>query len=331
MRPALLPNVTPRVFRAILLCSAVVSLAPFAKATGQQGDSGGRASRAHSALVEDKELVKVRAGDDVKSLLQAKGIVPDAQAIGRFYKLNPQVSNANALKVGSSVFLPVIRNQDSAISDDDANHWVIRADTTYKKMMGDRAELLLRLARQLANRPGATVGDKKLSAISVGIASQARTIARSSIPLDSSTLTRIEADLSASEEQLSNALGNGTNIDSAIATAELVTSALKPHARASREGLNHAATVGFSVIDSSGNERANVMIVCALPMEPANSGKQQRIPKLLGDSNPVTATLDLGPWIVWVEDLKDSVISTSRRTIEVSVNTSSRPIPLIVK
>jgi hypothetical protein len=66
-----------------------------------------------SLMLQD---VRVRRGDDIKSLLRSNNIRPDAQALAFTAQLNPTVSHLDNLSVGARLVLPTVRRASVALS-----------------------------------------------------------------------------------------------------------------------------------------------------------------------------------------------------------------------
>jgi hypothetical protein len=278
-------------------------------------------------LVIDTARVQVKQGETVKLLLRGRGIRPDSHAIGLFYRLNPQVSNANALAVGSSVLVPTIIHSDGEPSGSRALTYAIITDTTYKAAIDDHAARISELGNKLSeSREGTT--ENALGTESIAIASAAKRITNSSIPLDPGTRERVESDLTVYQSQINGAVAGTANLDSVRSSARVVAADLSVHASAADKGKNHLAQFEFTVVDTTGLDRAPVVIICAIPLIPTDATRQVRIYK--DKAGPKIWSLDAGPWLVWVEDLNGNDISTKHLPIDVRGNPDADRAALII-
>jgi hypothetical protein len=65
--------------------------------------------------------VRVREGDDIKSLLRSHNIRPDAQALALTAQLNPRLSHLDNLDVGEHLLLPAVNRASPALKFADAS------------------------------------------------------------------------------------------------------------------------------------------------------------------------------------------------------------------
>jgi hypothetical protein len=278
-------------------------------------------------LAIDTARVQVKQGENVKLLLRRRGIRPDAHAIGLFYRLNPQVSNANTVAVGSSVLVPTITRLDGERSDSGLQTYAIITDTTYKAAIDDHAARISELGSKLReSRDGTT--ENALGTESIAIASAAKRITNSSIPLDPGTRERVESDLTIYQHQINGAVAGTANLDSVRSSARVVAADLSVHARVADRGRNHLAQFEFSVVDTTGLDRSLVVIICAIPLTPTDATRRVRIYK--DKAGPKIWNLDAGPWLVWVEDLNGHDISTMHLPIDVRGDPDADRATLII-
>jgi hypothetical protein len=278
----------------------------------------------------DSARLTVHRGDDVKSLLLDRGIRPDGHAIAWFYQRNPQVRNADSLTVGSSVVLPIIAGKETTSRATGSRvTYALVADTTYKRVIAEQAERIAQLTDTLRKTHRDAPVVSTLQANSERITAAARTLNRSSIPLSSEAGKSLSRDLREYETQVSEAVRSGTLVDDSVhRTGRYVADEASAHARVAKRGGNHRARLEFQVVDSTGKNRRNVRIAYVRPFYEDDSTQVGYI--VILDAANGADDFDLGPWRVWVEDLKAKEISISRETIQVP-EAARRPIILIAR
>lgn len=288
----------------------------------------------------DTLRVRVKEGDDVKSLLRKQGIRPDGHAIGLFYRLNPEISDADLLAVGTDVLVPLIRVgavrsnlQNLADAQDSSNfqrylysrpRWsiAVSADTSYKESLVDQATRISVLTDSLRAIGLTRAESAELARAATAITRDIAQITRSSIPLEPSTRATISANLDVYEAAVNAALVSAPVGDSLRRTAQVLRANTGAHARAAADGANHKSVFVFEVIDTMGQDRANVVIVCAIPLVPKDASRQIRLTKRsVGD---IIGKLDLGQWVVWAEDFAGNKVSTEIRITVTRDNEANR-------
>lgn len=295
--------------------------------------SAGRTLRelAPEDVTVDTISVIVRRGDDVRSLLRSQGIRPDGHGLAIFYDLNSQIPDADELAIGSSVVLPkiVLRDRAETLSSRKVTFAIV-ADTSYKatlRLQATRIAQLTDSVRQGGTDPALAAA---LDSTARAITRSMRAISESSIPLTAANGAKMERELEEYQNRVAATLETrGAHSDSLRLAGRMVAADVKEHASASRAGRNHTARFEFGVVDTSGADRSKVVIVYAVPLYVADRSSASTIVKL----NPgiVAADLDVGRWIVWVENMKGDTVSIAPKEIKVRSDGHSNRDTLIAR
>jgi hypothetical protein len=269
----------------------------------------------------DTARVIVKSGDNLKSLLRAHRIVPNAAAIARFYELNPTVHDADQLEIGSSIILPVVwRDPNAAESSAHRISVALLADTSYKEALREQARVIRELSDSLTVLTGRSVAATTLASNSYSITKGARTISESSIPLSRETLVELASSLALYEEQMETALGRTQNARHVALAGSHVATQVIEAAAATQAGENARTTIDLDVLDNRGASQDNVRVVYARPLYEQDASRRESLIK--SARGRTKHTVGVGPWKMWVEDLDGNEVSLRRELIRV------RPDPL---
>jgi hypothetical protein len=275
----------------------------------------------------DTTRLTVRSGDEVKSLLKQRGIVPDASAIALFYQLNPRVRDADALTVGSSVTVPTLKAQNAeGVVTRGRVTYAVLADTAYRTELVEKAKRLTQLTERLRTESNDPLAARRIDASADKIEGDIRTVARSSIPLSHETATDLSASLDAFQKGVEESLKNQGSAHAKLSeTGTHVAAEAAAIAAASRTGTNMRAEVPVEVIDTTGQSVGNVMIAYARPMFAKTGPPKERFAKV--DRAQFKKSMDIGRWTMWVENFTKVSLSDS---LTVTVTNPSEVVTLVV-
>lgn len=329
---------TGSITAAIILCAVPATSSSQATPDSLQLDStkveiriNGKATSVAmlgSDLVMNTKDVTIKSGDQVKSLLRESGIVPDASALWLFYRLNPLISDADNLAIGSSVKLPSIDDSGSGSGATAGRvSFAVVVDTSYKAVLRDQAKQIAQLTDSLRKLEQPSPERRLIVENAISIRASTNAIVQSSIPLSAETVVELSNDLHQYKELVGAAISEaGSNEKVAVAGKQVAVHATEL-AKATTNGENSRATVEIAVRNTQGAPRSNIRIVYVRPIYESDRTRFESIVNT--DATDVSSTMDLGPWKMWVEDLTGTEVSLSRETKRISTDT--RKVTLIVR
>lgn len=269
--------------------------------------------------------VPVREGDDVRSLLRAQGVLPNADALAAFYRLNPRVADIDTIKIGTLVNVPKVLRRHDQLTSHLGAPFIVLADTAYRPILARHAAEIDRASRLLPQS-----GDSRartLARASTSITTSAKQIADAPIPLDPQSQERVTSDLGQYSAALRQVAAGTVREDSALTIAGHVKADLAVHAAAAVAATNSRASIRFDVIGTGGVPRSGLVVVCDYPV-PTSFSRKMYFEKS-GEAF-VLAQLSLGRWIVWVEDLSGHEVSLSRRPFRIDASNDAYAETLVV-
>lgn len=263
-----------------------------------------------SSGVEAKEYelvvrrVRVRAGDQLKDLLQREHVLPNGDALSVVYNLNPDLKNADDLQVGRDLLIPSAKVSDQGdMRPADGATIVVEADSSGRDSVVMHADSISATAAAAVAAAGPELSRAERRAALAAfetVSSSLKSVSEAAIPLSGEALEQVQREGAAvAAISQRSAQGESPLTQEDVRVVRAAASDLMVKQATAVRAMNTVVSVEINTFASDGTPRRNLQVFVVPHALASDPGARRPLAVV---SSPARDQLPEADYDAWAED-----------------------------